>query len=243
MKILIVDDEALARQRLGKLLERIGGHQLVAEAGNGQQALALCHQHQPEVVLMDIRMPGMDGLEAARQLGQLPLPPAIIFTTAYNDYALQAFKTHALDYLLKPVREAALQEALDSVKRLNRAQLEAIRALADESHEPAYLNVRSKREIRRIPIAEILYFQADQKYVTVGYTEGEVLTEDSLSSLEEKFPQHFLRIHRSTLVAIDHVMALEKNASGQTVMRLRNCDKRFEISRRHLPVVRKQLKI
>ena len=242
MKILIVDDEQLARTRLRGMLQQLNGYEVVAEAANGKQALEASQIHQPDVVLLDIRMPGMDGLEAAEHLSKLDTPPAVIFTTAYNDYALAAFKTHAVDYLLKPVRKEHLQQALTAAHQLNRAQLQAI-GEADARHaEPGHISARVKGNIQLIPVDKIYYFQAEHKYVTVGYPEGEVLIEDSLVTLEKKFSQRFMRIHRNALVAIEHIAALEKDKQGHCHIKLKECDKLLEISRRHLPTVRKFIK-
>ena len=242
MKILIVDDEQPARTRLRGMLQQLSGYEIVAEAGNGKQALEASQVYQPDVVLLDIRMPGMDGLEAAEHLSKLDTPPAVIFTTAYNDYALAAFKTHAVDYLLKPVRKEHLQQALTAAHRLNRAQLQAIGEAEARHAEPGHISARVKGDIRLIPADQIYFFQAEHKYVTVGYPEGEVLIEDSLITLERKFPHRFMRIHRNALVAVDHIAALEKDKQGRCHIRLNDCDKLLEVSRRHLPAVRKFIK-
>jgi two-component system response regulator AlgR len=242
MKILIVDDEQLARTRLRGMLQQLNGYEVIAEAANGKQALEASQIHQPDVVLLDIRMPGMDGLEAAEHLSKLDTPPAVIFTTAYNDYALAAFKTHAVDYLLKPVRKEHLQQALTAAHRLNRAQLQAIGEAEARHAEPSHISARVKGNIQLIPVNEIYYFQAEHKYVTVGYPEGEVLIEDSLVTLEKKFPQRFMRIHRNALVATEYIAALEKDKQGHCHIKLKDCDKFLEISRRHLPAVRKFIK-
>ena len=242
MKILIVDDEQPARTRLRGMLQQLNDYEVVAEAGNGKQALDASQTYQPDVVLLDIRMPGMDGLEAAEHLSKLDTPPAVIFTTAYNDYALSAFKTHAVDYLLKPVRKEHLQHALSAARRLNRAQLQAIGEAEARHAEPGHISARVKGNIQLIPVDNIYFFQAEHKYVTVGYPDGEVLIEDSLITLEQKFPRRFMRIHRNALVAIEHIAGLEKDKEGHCHIRLKDCNKTLEVSRRHLPAVRKFLK-
>ena len=166
----------------------------------------------------------------------------MIFTTAYNDYALAAFKTHAVDYLLKPVRKEHLQQALTAAHRLNRAQLQAISEAETRHTEPGHISARVKGDVRLIPVNKIYFFQAEHKYVTVGYSEGEVLIEDSLLALEKKFPQRFMRIHRNALVAVEHIAALEKDKQGRCHIKLNGCDKLLEVSRRHLPAVRKFIK-
>ncbi|HID48616.1 MAG TPA: response regulator transcription factor [Chromatiales bacterium] len=239
MKILIVDDEQPARTRLRGMLQQMDHCEVVAEAANGRQALEASQLYQPDVVLLDIRMPGMDGLEAAGHLGKLEVPPAVIFTTAYNDYALSAFQTHAVDYLLKPVRREHLQQALGAARRLNRAQLQAIVETEAETAGPTHISARVKGDLRLIEVGEIFYFQAEHKYVTVGYREGEVLIEDSLVTLEKKFGNRFMRVHRNALVATRYISALEKTASGQCQVRLTGSERAIEVSRRHLPEVRK----
>lgn len=242
MKILIVDDESPARTRLRGMLLQMPNCEVVAEAANGRQALEASLQYLPDVVLLDIRMPGMDGLETAEHLAKLEVPPAVIFTTAFNDYALSAFKTHAVDYLLKPVRREHLQLALNAARRLNRAQLQAISDTESETTTPTHISARVKNELRLIDVGDIFYFQAEHKYVTVGYRDGEVLIEDSLVTLEKKFAQLFMRVHRNALVAMKYISALEKNPSGQCQVRLIDCDKTIEVSRRHLPEIRKFMK-
>ncbi len=242
MKILIVDDELPARSRLRSMLSSMTAYEVVAEAGNGYEALQAIQKHEPDVVLLDIRMPGMDGLETAEHLGKLETRPAIIFTTAYNDYALPAFKTHAVDYLLKPVRKEHLQQALEATRQLNRAQLQALGDIKNTASEPSHISARFKGEIRLIPVEEILYFQAEHKYVTVCHHQGEDLIEEPLTRLEEKFPHSFMRIHRNALVAVTQIAALEKTAEGHCRIRLKHNDKTLEVSRRHLPHVRKFMK-
>ncbi|MCG6887461.1 MAG: LytTR family DNA-binding domain-containing protein [Proteobacteria bacterium] len=242
MKILIVDDEQPARTRLRGMLQQMENCEVVAEAANGRHALEASQQYQPDVVLLDIRMPGMDGLEAAEHLGKLEVPPAVIFTTAYDDYALSAFKTHAVDYLLKPVRREHLQLALNAARRLNRPQLQAIVETETQTTSPTHISARVKGDLVLIEVGDIFYLQAEHKYVTVGYRGGEVLIEDSLVTLEKKFARLFMRVHRNALVAKQYITALEKNASGHCQVRLNGCDKVIEVSRRHLPEVRKFMK-
>lgn len=231
MRVLIVDDEPPARDRLRSLIEEADACECVGEAGNGQDAIALVTRLTPDVVLMDIRMPGMDGVEAARHLGTLDQPPAIIFTTAYDEYALRAFETQAAGYLLKPVRREKLTEALARAARLTKPQLAAIAATSN-SRRRTHLSVRVRNELRLIPIEDVLYFLADQKYVTVRHRGGEDLIEESLKSLEEEFAPDFVRIHRNTLVAPRHMAAIERGADGQYSVRLRDLPDALQVSRR-----------
>ncbi|MEJ2060892.1 MAG: LytTR family DNA-binding domain-containing protein [Gammaproteobacteria bacterium] len=244
MKVLIVDDEQLARDRLRALVNELGGYEVCATAANGIEALRQAETTHPDVVLMDIRMPGMDGIEAARHLTELEAPPALIFTTAYSQHALEAFETHATGYLLKPIRKAALEEALGKAARLTRAQLSSLshEDIEDTPGARTHICARLRGRLELVPIEDILYFQADQKYVTVRHTGGEVIIEDSLRALEEEFGDHFLRIHRNALVGIRWVAGMEKGPNGGLLLTLRNDPTRLEISRRHAPAVRRYLK-
>lgn len=239
MKILLVDDEALARTRMRQLLDDLEDCTVCAEAANGEQALAAVSRQMPDVMLLDIRMPGMDGLEVARHLQSLEQPPAIIFTTAYNDYALQAFETHAVDYLLKPVRRERLAEALAHARRLTKVQAAALLEAdpAPVTRDRICANVRGS--LLLIPVAEIRYFLADQKYVTVCSADDRVLIEDSLKSLEEEFGERFVRIHRNALVARRYLAGLDRDAEGGARVVLHGVDEALEVSRRHLSTIRK----
>jgi two-component system response regulator AlgR len=243
MKILIIDDEPLARQRLASVIDELGKGSIVAEGGNGEQAVLLCQQHQPDVVLLDIRMPGMSGIEAAHHINKLESPPAIIFTTAYDDYAIPAFETHAVDYLLKPIRKERLEAALAAAKRLTRAQIQELGRSAGANEQRQHISARLGGELRLIPIDDIRYLQAEHKYVTVRYSKGTVLIEESLKSLEDEFPSEFLRIHRNALVALRYIAALEKERGGGHHIKLRDVQEMLEVSRRHLPNVRKVMKL
>lgn len=240
MRILIVDDENLARDRLRRMLETDAIHEVVGEAANGSQALQLCEQLQPELVLLDIRMPGMDGLETARHFLSLSEPPGVIFCTAYEEHAIQAFDLQAVGYLLKPVRKENLLAALDKTVRLNRAQLAALND-ADNSRR-SHISARTHKGIELIAIDDVRYFQADQKYVTVRFNNGEVIVDETLRELEDEFADLFIRVHRNALVAKHHIEGLVKDAEGQMGVRLQGLDEIISISRRHLPGVRKLIK-
>lgn len=242
MKILIIDDEHLARQRLRQVIEELGTADFIAEGSNGEQALELCQQHQPDIILLDIRMPGMDGIEAAQHIMKLDTPPAIIFTTAYDQYALSAFDTHAVDYLLKPIRKERLIEALESAKRLTKVQMQNLNVNEQAGSRRKHISARLGGELRLINISDIRYFLAEHKYVTVRYMEGSVLIEESLRSLEAEFEGVFLRIHRNALVALNAIEALEKSKSGAHKIRIAGVEETLEVSRRHLPHIRKVMK-
>jgi two-component system, LytTR family, response regulator AlgR len=242
MRVLIVDDEAPARERLRAMVEALAGHEVVGEGANGAEALDLAQRQHPDVVLMDIRMPGMDGLEAARHLTELDSPPAVIFTTAYDQHALAAFEAQAVDYLLKPIRKERLQDALERAVRLTRPQLTALQGRAPLAGGRTHICARIRGNLQLIPVAEIVYFMADQKYVSVRYLQGEVLIEEPLKALEEEFGARFLRIHRNALVAVPFLEGLEKDEDGRHLVRLRGVAQTLEVSRRHLPEVRQRLK-
>ncbi|MFM1892576.1 MAG: two-component system, LytT family, response regulator AlgR [Pseudomonadota bacterium] len=241
MKILVVDDEALARERLIALLAELGpGYELAGSAGNGAEALAACAAGAVDLVLLDIRMPGMDGLAAARELAQMPAPPAVIFTTAYEEHALAAFDANAVDYLLKPIRRSRLEAALQRARRPTRAQLEALDIGTGEPGPAIAATYRGG--LQRIPLADVIYLRADSKYVVVRHAQGEALVEDSLASFEERFPGRFRRVHRSALVTPAAVQGLAKTPDGRTVLTFRGLDDQVEVSRRHLPAVRAWLR-
>lgn len=244
MKILIVDDEPLARSRLSALLEEIGGNEVVGEAGNGQQAIAMSVSLEPDVVLLDIRMPGMDGLEAARHMAVAETPPAVIFTTAYDEHALSAFETRAVDYLLKPVRQARLEEALNGACRHTRALLNTLHREvgAPENNTRTHICAKVRDNLQLIAIPDIYYFLAEHKYTTVRHTQGETLIEEALKSLDAEFGELFTRIHRNALVATAWISGLQKTPDGRQAIAFRDIDDRLEVSRRHLPGVRKHLR-
>ncbi|WP_456447509.1 LytR/AlgR family response regulator transcription factor [Thiolapillus sp.] len=236
MKILVVDDERLARQRLCTLLSELeGDHEVVAEAENGEQAVRICKQQEIDLVFMDIHMPGMDGLEAAALISRQELPPAIIFTTAYSEHALDAFEVHALDYLLKPIRREKLLVAMDKVTRLTRPLLQR------ETGEEQWITSKYRGGMQRIPLSDVYYFRADSKYVVARHSKGEALLEDSLVALEKRFPDELLRIHRSTLVRPRMISALHKRPEGGVEVGFADIDERLEVSRRHVPRVRRLL--
>lgn len=240
MKILVVDDEALARRRLAALVEELGGpYRLVGEAANGEEALLKFEEQHPDLVLMDIRMPVMDGLEAARRLAESDRPPAVIFTTAYEEHALQAFESSAQDYLLKPVRRERLLNALQRSQRLTRSQLISSAA---EAQEAPRLHASYRGGLRTIPLDQVIYLRADSKYVMARHQEGELLLEESLKGLLERYGDWLLRIHRNALVVRRHLLGLEKGVDGIPRVVMRGCEERLEVSRRHLPEVRRILR-
>lgn len=237
MNILVVDDEALARRRLVGLVAELGDPWVVAgEAANGEEAFVACEKQSIDVVLMDIHMPGMDGLEVAERLAARPIPPAVIFVTAYSEHALSAFEAHAVDYLLKPVRREKLRQALGKITRLTRPLLKQ-----GNGSEEVWLTSRYRGGLQRIPFSSVYYFRADSKYVVVRHADGEALLEESLKTLERRFADNLLRIHRSALVAPRHVKGLERNQDGTLKVVFSGIEDHLDVSRRHLPQVKRML--
>jgi Response regulator of the LytR/AlgR family len=232
LKILIVDDEPLARKRLTSLLEEIGIERRVYEAEHGLEALKLVMQEQPQLLLLDIRMPVMDGLEVAQHLSRMEHPPAVIFTTAYQDHALEAFDTQAVDYLLKPVRKERLRLALDRAGILQRARIEELRRLEQPAQPRTHLSASMQGRLKLVPVKDIRYLKAEQKYVVAGWPEGELLLDESLRSLEVEFRQRFLRIHRNALIAIEYADTLRRDNNGDLLLTLRGVKTTLLVSRR-----------
>jgi two-component system response regulator AlgR len=238
--VVIVDDEPPARERLQRLVAEVPGWAVSGMCANGADALALVGKLQPAVVLLDIRMPGMSGIEVARHLSALAAPPAIVFTTAYDEYALQAFESHAVGYLLKPVRRERLEDALRHASRLSAPQLQKLAPKDAPSTARQHVAVRDRDELKLIPVKDIRFFRADQKYITVRHAKGEELIEESLRQLEEEFARDFVRVHRSLLVAIAHIEALERTADGYE-LRLRGHPDVLPVSRRNVGDLRRRL--
>jgi two-component system response regulator AlgR len=237
---MLVDDEPLARERLARMLADQLDYELVGQAANGEQALALIEAERPELVLLDIAMPGMSGLELATHLNTLASPPAIIFCTAHDEHALKAFEAHAIDYLLKPIKAERLSEALERARRYCDSDLSATRQENDEGRQHICARVRGNLEL--IPIEQVIFFHAEHKYVTVCHEDGEVLIEEALTSLENDLGERFLRIHRNALVDSQRIAALVRRSDGQFCVRMAGCDTLLDVSRRNLPRVRRLLK-
>ena len=232
LRVLIVDDEPPARERLRSMVAEAGEYEVAGEAGHGEQAIDLVDKLTPDIVLLDVRMPGIDGLEVARHLAALPEPPAVIFTTAFDEYALQAFDSEAVAYLLKPIRAEKLRAALAKAARLTRPQLQQVAAAAREPTHRLHIGVRGRDGLKLIPIEEVFYFHADQKYTTVKHLKGEDLIEDSLKTLEEEFSASFVRIHRNAVVNTRYLERIARDASGQHFVHLRGLPDALEVSRR-----------
>jgi two-component system response regulator AlgR len=241
-RILIVDDEPPARERLARMLAEVPDVAVVGAAGNGADAIAACVRLMPDIVLLDIRMPGMDGIEAARHLNALEEPPAVIFVTAHDEHALAAFEAQALGYLLKPVRQEKLVRA---VQRAARVAVPQLLRVAEQSHlgrRRQQIAARLADQLRLVPVEDIYYFAAGQKYVTVRHRGGSDLIDESLRALAAEFAPDFVRIHRTSLVAARHVGAVERSAEGQYVVRIKECEEVLPVSRRHATEALRHLK-
>ena len=242
VSVVIADDEAPARERLKSLLGELPQVRIAAEATDGRSAIELALAHTPDVLLLDVRMPGMDGLEAAHHLSRLAAPPAVIFTTAFDEYAVNAFDAHAIGYLLKPVRKEKLEAALARAAQLSRPQVQTLEGIKP-SQVRTHVAVRQRDSLRLIPIEEVLYFLADQKYTTVRHTRGEDLIDESLRVLEDELGSAFVRIHRNALVSVRHLDAIGRNAEGQYYVQLQNCDAQLQVSRRMAGELRERFRL
>ena len=239
-RVLIVDDEAPARERLRSLLVELDQADVVGEAVTGEEAVQRTVDLAPDVVLLDVRMPGIDGIEAAKHMNVLEQPPAVIFTTAFDEYAMKAFDAHAVGYLLKPIRKEKLAAALAHASRLTRPQLQKIGSPAETR---SHIAVRHREGLRLIPLDEVQFFFAEQKYTTVKHLKGDDLIEDSLRSLEDEFGSALVRIHRNALVSVRYLEAIERNAEGQYFVRLRGCEAPLQVSRRMASELRERFRI
>lgn len=238
MKVVIADDEALARERLRALLAEHAGFEVVAEAEDGLTTLQACAEHQPDLVLLDIAMPGVDGLEAARHLAAFEPRPAVVFCTAYDDHALSAFDAAAIDYLMKPIRAERLAMALERARTFIAGRENRVGENGGKSAR-THLCARLRGSLRLIPVEEVHYLQAEEKYVVVHHSRGEDLIEESLKSLEDEFgEERFVRIHRNCLVARHELMELRRNGEGHVHAILRHAPNPLEVSRRCVPHLR-----
>ena len=241
--ILVVDDEPLARLRLCRIVQELG-HDVVAEAQNADEALAAVNTYDPTVVLLDIEMPEKTGLEVGRQMSAFDDPPTIIFCTAYDHYALDAFDTLAVGYLLKPVKKDQLATALAKAQTLTKAQLEMVSVSTHGSRKPARKNIAAKshRGVELIAIDTVRCFMADQKYVTVLYTDGKVLIDETLKELESELVGNFIRVHRNALVSIAHIQGIDRDDSSYYSVRLEDIEEKPLVSRRYASKLREVLK-
>ena len=239
LNILIADDEAPARNRMRDLLAEIENVAVVAEAKNGKEAIDLALETKPDLMLLDIRMPLMDGIEAAQHAQKLEPKPHIIFTTAFDAYAIKAFDLNAIDYLLKPIRLERLQTAINKAHALKPKQMEALKPLQKTR---THLSIHERGRVLLVPIETIIYLRAELKYVTVRTAEREYLIEESLTNLEIEFGERFIRLHRNCLVARHFIAGYEKRLNQdneqQWVALLKAIPETVAISRRQQYLIR-----
>lgn len=246
LRIAIVDDETPARERLKDLLADCAASmelEIVFEAASAMSALDALAATPVDVVLLDIRMPEMDGIEFAQHLQKLEPPPAVVFTTAYDAYAIKAFEIHAIDYLLKPIRAARLEDALKRALSSRGPALDALRQASGSA--PAFLSAQERGRIHLIPVEDVIFLKAELKYVTVRTREREYLIEDALTRLEEVYPERFVRAHRNCLLARSAIRGFERSGSegdAQWHAVLEGCDEKIAVSRRQQHIVRELAK-
>lgn len=243
MKVLIADDEPLARERMAAMLAELPDVQVVGQAADGREAVLRAEELRPDCVILDIAMPVLDGLEAARHLAQLESPVAVVFCTAYDEHALEAFDASAVDYLVKPVRRERLAAALERARRFTgeRFRMPAP-PTGQHPQRRTHICARLRGNLKLVPVSDILYFLAEDKYVVVHHVGGEVLIEESLKALETEFADRFVRIHRNCLVATDRLGGLKRTPDGRMFADIRGAEAPLEVSRRNLPSLRKLVK-
>ena len=247
LRVFIVDDEPLARERLKELLGDVAADlptEVVGEASHGLEALERVPASGAQVLLLDIQMPGMAGLEVARHLAALEQPPAVIFVTAHDRHAVEAFELNALDYLLKPVRAerlaAALKKAAGAAGPAREQLAESLRKAAERARE--YLSIVERNRIVLVPVRDIVFLRAEQKYVTLRTREREHLIEESLVGLEREFAERLVRIHRNCLVSRAAIRGFERGGEegGEVhwLVVLEGIDEKLPVSRRQWPILR-----
>ena len=245
MNVLIVDDEPQVRERLGRLLGELEGYTVLEpSATNGEEALALIDSLKPDVVLLDIGMPGLDGLQVAARLCEREAPPAVVFCTGDDESTAQSFRDSALSHVTKPAQLQGLRDALRKAERPNRTQLSALTRPANEggSGPRSHISARTRKGIELIPLHQVIYFIADHKYVTLRHEGGEVLLDEPLKALEDEFGDRFVRIHRNALVARERIERLQRTPLGHFQLFLRGLDgDALTVSRRHVAGVRKMM--
>jgi len=234
LRVLIVDDEAPARKRLRRMLAEVPGVHVVAEATSGEDAIGLIQLKKPDVLLLDISMPGLDGMTLAQMLHSGGQSPAVIFCTAWSDQAVEAFDCEAVDYLVKPVRAERLERALDKARRsLTRP---------DSDMADVFLRSTLGGKVRLLPMAEVIYLVAEDKYTTAVHEKGRMVINQSLLELEKEHANIIVRVHRGTLVLKNRIRGLEKAHDGRHFLKLDGCEDRPQVSRRSLPAIRKLIR-
>jgi two-component system response regulator AlgR len=232
--ILIVDDEQPARDRLRRLVGAIPDYRVAGEAANGAEALAKIPELAPDILLLDISMPGMDGMALASVLQEGGASPAVVFCTAYQDQALKAFEVEAVDYLVKPVRAERLEKALEKAVRFLGAESQA----EEETH---FLRSTVGGKVVLTPIARVICLMAEDKYTTVIHEKGSTVVDESLTELENCYPAYFFRVHRNALISRRHLRGLERTPDGHTHVMLSGTERKPEVSRRNVSALRKLL--
>ncbi|MCC7487273.1 MAG: response regulator transcription factor [Burkholderiales bacterium] len=242
LRVAIVDDEAPARSRMRDLLADCAGELplvVTGEAANGPEALELLAARPADLALLDIHMPGMDGIELAQHLQRLEAPPAIVFATAYDTYAIRAFEVNAVDYLVKPIRLARLKEALRRVHAGKGSSAEALRTL--QRVPRAFLSAPERGKVHLVPIGDVIFLKAELKYLTVRTAAREYLIEESLTRIEQEYGERFVRVHRNCLVARAAIRGFERAAQGgegHWLVVLAGVEERIAVSRRQQHIVR-----
>ncbi len=234
LKILIIDDEAPARNRLRRMLSNLPEVQVAGEASTGQEALRMIPLNQPDVLLLDISMPGLNGMELARMLRKTESAPAVIFCTAWSDQALEAFECDAVDYLVKPVRAERLALALEKARRFL--------SIPDNGVSDAFLRSTLGGTVKLLPLEDVIYLVAEDKYTTVVHKGGSMVINESLLDLENEHTDILVRIHRAALVVKKRIRGLEKNSGDRHFLLLDGCEDRPQVSRRNLPAIRKLIR-
>ena len=233
--ILIIDDEQPARDRLRRLVGAMGDYSVAGEAANGHQALEQIRELNPDILLLDISMPGMDGMALARVLQEGGASPAIVFCTAYQDQALKAFEVEAVDYVVKPVRAERLEKALEkAVRYLGKAD-------DDQDGQPHFLRSTVGGKVVLTPVQRVICLIAEDKYTTVIHEQGTTVVDESLTELEQAYPRNFFRVHRNALISRRHLRGLERTQEGHTQVLLSGTERRPEVSRRNVSALRKLL--
>jgi two-component system response regulator AlgR len=245
MNVLIVDDEPMAREKLSRMVSDLEGYSVLEPgAGSGDEALTLIESLKPDVVLLDVRMPGLDGLQVAAKLCERDTPPAVVFCTGQDEFAVTVFESNSVHFLMKPVSSEKLSDALKQAERPNRATLAALtRPAANNGNSPrTHISARTRKGIELIPLDQVIYFIADHKYVTLRHDHGEVLLDEPLKALEDEFGDRFVRIHRNALVARERIERLQRTPLGHFQLYLKGLNgDALIVSRRHVAGVRKMM--
>jgi two-component system response regulator AlgR len=240
-RIVIVDDEPLARERLAQMVEGLPGYRVLESCASAQAAMDVITRKEPDVVLLDISMPGMTGMELSRYIMGLEHCPAIIFCTAHDEHALAAFDTGAVGYLLKPVREGKLLESLESARRVNRMQMKSLQETSTPRQEIKNFCIESHRGTELVPLSAVSHLVADQKYITLFHDKGTSLLETSLKAVEEEYPDYFVRVHRNTLASVERIAGIRRSSDGDAHLVLHGSSHSPKISRRHLKEIKQLL--